>query len=71
MIQFPNQLRDTTFYITVNTPCNPTILNMPSPDPVIADMNTSVLLQALQQPVYGVFTDTVSLEFGNGTDVCG
>ena len=71
MIQFPNQYADRKFMITVNTPCNPTILNMPAPDPVIADMNTSVLLEALQLPAYGVFTDTVSLEFGNGTNVCG
>ena len=44
---------------------------MPSPSPVIANMNTSVLLQALYTPIYGTFTDTVSIEFGNGTDVCG
>jgi hypothetical protein len=36
---------------------------MPTSVPVIGDMTTSVLLQALKSPVYGTFTDTVNAKY--------
>ena len=72
MTQFPNDSYDYRYFtITVNTPCASSSLIMPSPAPTFLDMETSVLVSKYQYPSYGYFQDSVSRDYGNGTNLCG
>jgi len=72
MTQFPNDYYDEEcFSITVNTPCGSSSLIMPSTAPIFLDMETSVLVSKYQYPSYGYFQDSVSRDYGNGTNLCG